>query len=458
MSVKVLIADDEIKANKIVQKNYKQQIADANIVEFVGDGEEALKIIKVNESSLDLIIVDLKMSPMGGIELINLLTTQRTPIKIIVISAYASGEEIKNHFQKNKNVLGFLEKPFDINRLNKIIQENFSVGSSSNLFDYSQFDAETSLFVREQTEEIRGLIKRTAQGISDIGQKLLEIKEKLGHGNFLNWLKTEFNWSEPSAQRFMQVARQFKSTDLMDLEIAPSALYILSAPSTPDSVRQEAVSRAKAGENITYTTAKEIKHQYQTAIAEKEQKKSDARVFVADATVDRSKVEVDRLNEEELKPSPEQKIIAVVPRQITDEEQTVVRADSWYQLGQKHLLYCGKPDSSQFKKRLPKKIALSIAFPPTSNWQPTNLEANSELSFYSRYQDLDTVTFKEMIQCAFELYTEDRESVVFSYLPEPQLLILAHQLGCRCFIAEPETEKCEAIIGAWKKNWFTTNS
>ena len=453
MTIKILIADDEIKANKVVQKNYKKQVANVNIVDFVGDGEAALKIIEANKSSLDLILVDLKMSPMGGIALINHIAARHIPIKIIAISAYVSPEEIENDFQTNQNVLGFLEKPFNMNKLNEMIQNNFSIASSSKIFDYSQLDSGTSTFVREQTEEIRGLMKRTAQGILDIGQKLLEIKEKLGHGNFLNWLKTEFNWSEPSAQRFMQVARQFKSIDLMNLEIAPSALYILSAPSTPDSVRQEAVSRAKAGENITYTTAKEIKHQYQTAIAENK-KESDVQVSVAnELSGKRSEIEVARLNEEELKPSPEQKIIAVVPKQITDEGQTVVRAGSWYQLGQKHLLYCGKPDSFQFEKQLPKEIALSIAFPPTSNWQPTNLEANSELSFYSRYQDLDTVAFKEMIQRALELYTEDRELVVFSYLPEPQLLILAHQLGCRCFIAESEIKKCEAIIDMWKNNF-----
>ena len=452
MTIKILIADDEIKANKVVQKNYKKQVDNVNIVDFVGDGEAALKIIEANKSALDLVLVDLKMSPMGGIALINHLNVRHIPIKIIAISAYVSSEEIENNFQNNQNVLGFLEKPFDMNQLNEIIQNNFSLASSSKIFDYSQLDSGTSMFVREQTEEIRGLIKRTAQGILDIGQKLLEIKEKLGHGNFLSWLKTEFNWSEPSAQRFMQVARQFKSIDLMDLEIAPSALYILSAPSTPDSVRQEAVSRAKAGENITYTTAKEIKHQYQTDIAENK-KERNVQVSVADKlSSQQSEIKVARLDEEkELKPLPEQEIIAVVPRQITDEEQTVVRAGSWYQLGQKHLLYCGKPDSSQFKKRLPKEIALSIAFPPTSNWQLTNLGANSELSFYSRYQDLDTVTFKEMIQRAFELYTEERESVVFSYLPEPQLLILAHQLGCCCFIAESEIKKCEAIIDMWKK-------
>ena len=64
----------------------------------------------------------------------------------------------------------------------------------------------------------------------------------------------------------MQVARQFESIKLMDLSIAPSALYILSAPSTPNSVREEALKRARAGENITYTTAKEIKQKSQALI------------------------------------------------------------------------------------------------------------------------------------------------------------------------------------------------
>ncbi|NJO97110.1 MAG: response regulator [Pleurocapsa sp. CRU_1_2] len=41
MSLKILIADDEIKANKVVQKSYKEQIN--NLVDFAGDGREALK-------------------------------------------------------------------------------------------------------------------------------------------------------------------------------------------------------------------------------------------------------------------------------------------------------------------------------------------------------------------------------------------------------------------------------
>lgn len=62
-------------------------------------------------------------------------------------------------------------------------------------FDYATLNAETRLVVQQQTSEIRTLMRRTAQDIINIGQKLIEVKEQLGHGQFRNWLKAEFNWS-----------------------------------------------------------------------------------------------------------------------------------------------------------------------------------------------------------------------------------------------------------------------
>ncbi len=457
MSVKILIADDEIKANQVVQKSYKKQID--NIVDFAGDGEEAIKIIEANKYSLDLALVDLKMSPMGGIDLINYLKEKQIPIKIIVLSAYISIDESKKYFEKNENILGFLEKPFEINKLKKIIQTNFSPDSSTQAFDYSQLDSNISVFVREQTNEIRGLMKRTAQGILDIGQKLLIIKEKLGHGNFLNWLQLEFNWSEPTAQRFMQVARQFKSVNLMDLSIAPSALYILSAPSTPDWVREEAISRAQAGEDITYTTAKEIKQKSRSTSlmeAKKDEKIEEERekAFVKPETSSVSDVRfsfLDRPLARERELLRKQEILAVIPQQTTDREETV-RPGSWLRLGKEHFLYCGEPNSPQFKLRLPEQVALILAFPPTPEWQlATPIEANSEMAFFSRYQDVDLITFKQLVRLSLELYTESKETIVFSFLPEPELLILADKLGCYCFIAEPDLKRCEAIVAKWKK-------
>lgn len=125
-------------------------------------------------------------------------------------------------------------------------------------FDYAILEAETRKNIQQYTNEIKGLMNRTVQNTIEIGQKLIEVKEQLGHGNFTNWLKFEFHWSISTATRFMQVGEQFKFIKMANLDIAASALYLLAAPSTPDKARKETLGRAMAGEAITCTLTKEI--------------------------------------------------------------------------------------------------------------------------------------------------------------------------------------------------------
>ena len=132
-------------------------------------------------------------------------------------------------------------------------------------FDYTALDLETRIVVRQRTEEIRVLVRRSAQDIIDIGAKLIDVKARLGHGNFGPWLEAEFGWSQPTAWRFMNVADKFKSFNLNNLNVAPAALYALSESSTPEPARLEAIERASNGESITYTTAKAIVTEYRTA-------------------------------------------------------------------------------------------------------------------------------------------------------------------------------------------------
>ena len=56
----------------------------------------------------------------------------------------------------------------------------------------------------------------------------------------------------------MSVAERFKSGNFSQLPIQPSAAYLLAAPAVPDEARQLAVEKAEAGEEITFTAAKEI--------------------------------------------------------------------------------------------------------------------------------------------------------------------------------------------------------
>ncbi|MUG96556.1 DUF3102 domain-containing protein [Scytonema sp. UIC 10036] len=125
-------------------------------------------------------------------------------------------------------------------------------------FDYAVLSPQVRILVQSKTSELKSLMRRSAQDLIDIGQKLTEVKEQLGHGNFGVWLKAEFDWSVRTAGRFMQVATQFKSAELANLNIAVSALYLLAEPSTPQKARQQALELAKKGENITFNKAKAI--------------------------------------------------------------------------------------------------------------------------------------------------------------------------------------------------------
>jgi predicted nucleic acid-binding Zn-ribbon protein len=55
----------------------------------------------------------------------------------------------------------------------------------------------------------------------------------------------------------MQVAETFKSANFADLQIAPSALYALAAPSTPESAREEALQQARNGQPVSNKEARE---------------------------------------------------------------------------------------------------------------------------------------------------------------------------------------------------------
>jgi phage N-6-adenine-methyltransferase len=67
----------------------------------------------------------------------------------------------------------------------------------------------------------------------------------------------------------MQVAERFGGDEIYQIDkFAPSALYLLAAPSTPEPAREEAIARAEAGETITHTVSKVIVNEHKTPSAE----------------------------------------------------------------------------------------------------------------------------------------------------------------------------------------------
>jgi hypothetical protein len=116
-------------------------------------------------------------------------------------------------------------------------------------------------FCAGQAEAIRLLVKRSAADILDIGRRLIAVKQRLGHGQWLPWLDKEFGWHQTTAAKFIRVAESVDKLspglDLSDCTIDAGALYLLAAPEASDDWRREVVETAH-GKRITVEEAETI--------------------------------------------------------------------------------------------------------------------------------------------------------------------------------------------------------
>jgi hypothetical protein len=119
---------------------------------------------------------------------------------------------------------------------------------------------EVAPILAEHIAEIRRLGKRMIADIVEIGRRLTECQEIVGHGSWAAWLEVNFSWSDRTALNFMRVFELSKSeiiSDFGQVDLPVTALYLLAAPSTPEAVRTEILGRAKTGDDVSVEDVKE---------------------------------------------------------------------------------------------------------------------------------------------------------------------------------------------------------
>lgn len=114
----VLLIDDE----DYVRQTAKDQLEYFGInVLLAAHAKEALMIFKEKFNIIDLIILDLVLPEIDGIECYRELRRINPDVKVIVVSGY-NVDDIKNHFN-GKGVQGFLQKPYSLKDLEKLLKE-----------------------------------------------------------------------------------------------------------------------------------------------------------------------------------------------------------------------------------------------------------------------------------------------------------------------------------------------
>lgn len=110
---KVLIADDEAMLRIVAAET----LQDAGFeVSEAGDGTSALEILR-SDPDIELLVSDIKMPGLNGIELAEAGLKLRPELKILLMTGYAT-ESLPDSLRERG--LEILRKPFDFNHLSAL--------------------------------------------------------------------------------------------------------------------------------------------------------------------------------------------------------------------------------------------------------------------------------------------------------------------------------------------------
>lgn len=117
--IKLLVVDDEIPSRDSLIRNIMKMDYDISFIEQADDGVRALEIAAWFNP--DVILTDVRMPRMDGIELAFKLKETNPNIKIIFLSGYSDKEYLKSAIQIR--ALSYVEKPIDYDELEKVLKE-----------------------------------------------------------------------------------------------------------------------------------------------------------------------------------------------------------------------------------------------------------------------------------------------------------------------------------------------
>ena len=121
--MKILVVDDERDIQKLFEQRFRKEIRD-NITDFAFafSGEEAIKYLEQHEQEVIIILSDINMPGMSGLELLaNIKKKYANPPPIVMmLTAYGDAENFNTAKRLGAN--DFLTKPVDFTLLKEKLE------------------------------------------------------------------------------------------------------------------------------------------------------------------------------------------------------------------------------------------------------------------------------------------------------------------------------------------------
>jgi CheY-like chemotaxis protein len=116
MSVLILVVDDEADVEALFRQQFRRELrAERFTLDFSASASDALRRIEDVEAELILILSDINMPGMTGLEMLPRIKAMRPDVPVIMITAYADSKTEANAL--SRGATGVLTKPVDFGLL-----------------------------------------------------------------------------------------------------------------------------------------------------------------------------------------------------------------------------------------------------------------------------------------------------------------------------------------------------
>lgn len=112
--------------------------------------------------------------------------------------------------------------------------------------------------LQNQAKEVISLIRKTSDDLYRIGQILSSVKETLQGKSFSKWCESEVGIKKATAYRYLSIFDRFSDQREIIGNIDPAALINLAAKSTPQTVVDQVIIKAKEGIHVSNKETKDI--------------------------------------------------------------------------------------------------------------------------------------------------------------------------------------------------------
>lgn len=213
---KLIIAEDEERVRKGLTDNVDWKSFGFEVSGSVGNGHKALELMEENVP--DVLLTDIKMPIMSGLELMRLVKDKHPQVKIVVLSGYGEFDFVKQALECG--ALEYILKPTQI----KDIENAFA--KAKKVLDEENTQREARKVLELQLKEslpllrnkfLNDLIKGNLDPIDNIDEKLKYLELDIGNRKSYCVLSLNIDDIENHDKKYMEKDKQIMKFEVINL-------------------------------------------------------------------------------------------------------------------------------------------------------------------------------------------------------------------------------------------------